>query len=248
MNSDPTASQARQPLVGYLSNEQWDALLAEVNSLVQQMDALPPGETKDSVFRLLDGVDAMHREALRRLVRLFKDGVLEKVVSDPAIRTLMDLYDLLPESSESSESSESTESPQPPAPARTFATIPIRVVPPTPQRFPRWVPVLARRDDLAAGTVRECQVDDRSLLLCRHDDEIFAVDSRCARDGSSLRDATLSGYMLTCPQHPGCHYDVRQGSPMGAGTGIACLPIQMDDQGRVLAGLDMEFQPRLPSM
>ena len=41
-------------------------------------------------------IDALHREALHRLVRLFKERVLEQVATDPAIRTLLEMYDLLP--------------------------------------------------------------------------------------------------------------------------------------------------------
>ena len=87
-----------QPLVGFRTNEEWDALLAYVNGLVAEMEQLPEDDpTRERVFDLLQGIDAIHREALSRLVRLFKDGVLEQVVTDPAIRTLMELYDLLPQ-------------------------------------------------------------------------------------------------------------------------------------------------------
>jgi hypothetical protein len=44
-------------------------------------------------------IDSVHREAITRLVALFKDGVLEQVIQDPAIRTLMEMYDLLPTTS-----------------------------------------------------------------------------------------------------------------------------------------------------
>ena len=90
---DPEIAQA---LVGFMSNDDWDLLLADVNRRIESMEELPAGDVKLQVFELLQGVDAIHREALRRLVRLFKEGVLEKVVSDPAIHTLMELYDLLP--------------------------------------------------------------------------------------------------------------------------------------------------------
>ena len=91
------SAESAQTLVGFMSNDDWDALLANVNGLIEQMDRLPAGEVKTAVFEVLDGIDAIHREALRRLVRLFKEGVLDKVVSDPAIHTLMELYDLLPQ-------------------------------------------------------------------------------------------------------------------------------------------------------
>lgn len=231
---------ADQRLVGFLSNDEWDALLAEVNERIGRMEALPDGETKQQVFELLNGIDAMHREALRRLVRLFKEGVLEQVVTDPAIHTLMELYDMLPDSV----------APPPAKPA--FPTIPIRAVraapPPTPLRYPHWVPMLTRSDALPSGALRDdLVIDGQPLLLARHDDEWYALDALCPVDGASLQGASLSGYTLTCPNHAGCHYDVRTGGRIGGGSGIACHPVRIDEQGRVLVGLDMDFTPSLPS-
>ncbi len=244
--TEPTSSaqgELEQPLVGFMPNDEWDALLGEVNGLVQQMEALPDGDTRKQVFRLLDGVDAIHREALRRLVRLFKDGVLDKVISDPAIHTLMELYDLLPDSAPPTAEDAALKS--------RFPTIPIRAVaptPPAPPRYPHWLPVLDRLADLAAGAAQELRAGEQAVLVCRRGDELFALESRCARDGASLRGATLSGYTLSCPQHAGCLYDVRQGRPVGGGDSIACFPVRTDDDGRVLVGLDMDFTPRLPAL
>ncbi len=229
-----------QPLVGFMSNAEWDALLAEVNELVQQMEALPDGLVKERVFKLLDGVDAIHREALRRLVRLFKEGVLEKVVTDPAIHTMMELYDLLPPSAPASSQ-----------PKATFPTIPIRAVraapPPAPLRYPHWVPVPTQSDELSTGTVRDINVDDRPLALVRRDDQWFALDAACPVDGASMQGARLNGYTLSCPVHAGCHYDVRNGARIGGGAALACYPVKAEPDGRVLIGIDMEFTANLPS-
>lgn len=233
-----------QALVGFMSNDEWDALLARVNGLVQQMEELPDGEVKTAVFEAFDGIDAIHREALRRLVRLFKEGVLEKVVSDPAIHTLMELYDLLPDEPEE------PEEPPPEKPQKKFPTIAIKAVhyvPPAKQRYPHWVPVLRQADELASGIAKEFAVDTGTVMLCRREDQFFAVESICARDDSSLSGAILSGYMLACPNHSGCYYDVRQGTRLGGSEKIACYPIKQEDDGRVLVGLDMDFIPKLPS-
>ena len=230
-----------QPLLGFMSNDEWDALIGEVNALIERMDALPIGEAKTNVFRLLDGIDAIHREALRRLVRLFKEGVIEKVVSDPAIHTLMELYDLLP-----------AEMSEPVVPAKPkFATIPIRVLasePKAPPRYPRWVPALAQRDEVLTGTVRDdIVVDGLAVLLARRDERLFALDARCPVDGLPLGGAVFNGYTLSCPNHVGCHYDVRNGERIGGGLALGCHPVKVDEQGRVLVGLDMNFVPNLPS-
>jgi nitrite reductase/ring-hydroxylating ferredoxin subunit len=234
-----TDEQSRdQPLVGFMPNDEWDALLAELNARIERMEALPDGDMKQQVFELLNGIDMMHREALRRLVRLFKEGVLEQVVSDPAIRTLMELYDLLPVSAQRNGSS-----------TTKYPTIPIRVVPVgAPLRYPHWVPVLSRSDELSAGAIRDdIVIDGLPLLLARRGEEWFALDATCPIDGSTLRGAVVSGYTLTCPNHSGCHYDIRSGARLGGGAGIACHPVRVEDDGRVLVGLDMDFTPSVPS-
>ena len=238
--SSPAGGEA-QTLLGSLSNEEWDNLIAEVNALIEHMEALPIGAAKTTVFRLLDGIDAIHREALRRLVRLFKEGVLEKVVTDPAIHTLMELYDLLPAESPAPEAT--------PVKAR-FATIPIRQVPGTPaaQRYPHWVPVLANLDEMPSGSVRDDIVaDGLALLVARRGERIFALDAACPVDGVPLQGALFNAYTLSCPSHPGCHYDVRDGERLGGGEALGCYPVQIDPKGRVLVGLDMDFKPDLPS-
>ena len=239
------APEADQPLIGFMTNAEWAGLLDEVNVLVEKMEALPDGEVRTDLFRLLDGIDTMHREALRRLVRLFKEGVLEKVVSDPAIHTLMELYDLLPSQADEEGAFEQTASAKP-----VFPTIPIRVLRTSsaPSRFPHWVPVLAKLHQLASGSTRDdIVVDDLALVLARREDRLFAVDGRCRVDGSPLRGASLSGYTLSCPNHSGCHYDVRNGARIGGGESLVCHPVKVDDQGRVMVGLEMDFKPELPS-
>lgn len=233
-----------QPLPGFLANEELDALIGHVDALVGRMDALPDGPVKTDVFALLDGIDAIHREGLRRLVRLFKQGVLEQVVTDPAIHTLMELYDLLPPDSS-------------PAPAATGApakprhpVIPIlaRAAGTAPRtRYPHWVPVARHADELAPGLLLGAVADGVPLLLARRRDRLFAVDAICPVDGSPMAGATLHGFSLACPHHAGCHYDVRDGRRLGGGPSLACRPVKADGQGRVLVGLDMDFTPELPS-
>ena len=234
---------AAQPLLGFMANDEWDALLAEANALVQQMESLPAGETKSSVFRLLDAIDAIHREALHRLVRLFKEGVLEKVVSDPAIHTLMELYDLLPPEAGAEAVAQAV------ADKPRFPTIPIRPLrSAAPLRYPHWVPVLAQLDDLAPGAVDgDVVADGVALLLARRNERLFALDALCPVDGASLHGALLNGYTLSCPNHAGCHYDVRTGARIGGGDALVCHPVKIDERGRVMVGFDMDFKPDVPS-
>jgi len=239
----PNLSEQR---VGFMTTVGWDKLLAQVNAQIEEMEQLPLPEVKDKVFELLAGIDSIHREALGRLVSLFKEGVLEQVVTDPAIHTLMELYDLLPPEVEGRpEGAEKT---------NTLMNIPIQVAPapvpgqaPARPSYPHWVPVPGADDALAPGCVTEVEVDNHRILICRVEDEYFALASRCAQDGASLARSSLSRYTLNCPQHNGCYYDVRQGTRIAGKGEIDCYPVRREDDGRVLVGIDMPFTPNLPT-
>ncbi|MGI8895428.1 MAG: Rieske (2Fe-2S) protein [Casimicrobiaceae bacterium] len=237
-----------QPLVGFMTNGEWDELLAHVNGLILDLERIPFPDVKDRTFELLAGIDLIHREALRRLVRLFKEGVLEKVVTDPAIHTLMELYDLLPVAAAAPEDG----TPIPIRPHR-FPNIPVKVVTEprvataSRRHYPHWVPALEKSEALAPGSVIEIDLDAHQVLLCRVDDEFFALESHCAQDGASLAGAILKSYTLACPDHPGCFYDVRQGTRIAASGRVDCFPVKLGDDGRVLVGFDMPFTPILPT-
>jgi nitrite reductase/ring-hydroxylating ferredoxin subunit len=249
--SAPAADDdAPQALVDFMENDAWEALVADVGVRLEALDQLPESETKAQVYALLQGIDAIHREALHRLVRLFKEGVLEKVITDPAIQTLMELYDLLPaaatEQTAGADSGRSKGIPiQMLGPAPTPASTPGPTVPPA--VIAHWVPALADRAELDTGACLTRVLDGQTLLLCRVDDKFFALDAHCAVDGAPLAQPQLERYTLVCPAHPGCYYDIRQGSRMGGGTGLRCHPVQVDRDGRVLVGFGMPFVPDLPS-
>ena len=241
---DENQSSLSEQRVGYMTTLGWDKLLAQVNAQIEEMEQLPLPDVKDKVFELLAGIDSIHRESLGRLVSLFKEGVLEQVVTDPAIHTLMELYDLLPEVVD--------DEPDSPPQNKGVQKIPIYEIPsyqppppPQPSQYPHWVPI---RQDLSVGVVKELEVDGHWIVLCRvRDDEIFALSSRCAQDGTSLATSTLNHYTLTCASHSGCHYDVRQGTRVGTAGKIDCYPVKREDDGRVLVGIDMDFVPQLPT-
>lgn len=233
-----------QALVGFRSNAEWEALLDHVDRMVAEFENEPDQALRARVLALLEGVDAIHREALTRLVRLFKDGVLEKVITDPAIRTLMELYDLLPHS----------------AGAPDFIT---GYPPPKPRRsqgaaigesavaervpIPHWVPVLASLDEVPERAAVARLVDGHELLIARAAGQAFAFAARCASDGAAMQGGTLDGYVFSCPAHAGCHYDIRQGTRIGGGAAIACYALRVAEDGRVSVGIDVPFTPHLPA-
>ena len=237
------AGEVDQQLVGFMSTVGWEKLLVQVSEQIEEFENHPHPEVSKKVLELLAGVDAIHREALGRLVSLFKEGVLEQVVTDPAIHTLMELYDLLPEDPETSAESNNG-----------FPNIPLQINPAARKSaaekqagFPHWVPLLASLDLIPTGSVRESSIEGQQILLCRVGDEVFALESRCTQDGTPLTQASLSAYTLSCPNHTGCYYDVRSGSRIAGEGTITCYNVKHEDNAAVLVGLNMDFSPNLPT-
>lgn len=83
-----------------MTDEQFQALGGRLDALVQEFEALPYPEIQAKAFDLLQTVDAIHREALVRLVTFLRDhappDLVERAAEDPIIRTLLLLYDLVP--------------------------------------------------------------------------------------------------------------------------------------------------------
>jgi len=247
MKKGPNNPAHDQERVGFMTNTGWDSLLVQVNQQIEEFENHPLPEVKDKVFSLLEGIDLIHREALGRLVSLFKEGVLEQVVTDPPIHTLMELYDLLPPDPEVEEEGFKLDK-------NGFPSIPVEMnfsakkSAPLAPKYPRWIPVSERYGTIEPNTTQIVEVDGVQVLLCRVKDEYFAMASSCEQDGASLSDASISQYTLSCTAHAGCHYDIRQGTRIGASGSIKCYPVEVakQDKNRVMIGLDMEFTPTLP--
>lgn len=232
-----------QERIGYMTSAGWDKLLEQVNGQIEALEKISDTEVKDQVFTLLAGIDAIHRESLGRLVSLFKEGVLEQVINDPPIHTLMELYDLLPASEENAAQQYDENG---------FPIIPLDVVTgskgsaPVKPKIPHWVPVPDSQSALEPNSTNLINIDGHRIILCRVDDEYFAVSAFCTQDESSLETATLNKYTLSCHNHQGCHYDIRQGSRIAAhGEAIKCYPVKADEK-RIMIGIDMDFAPNLP--
>jgi nitrite reductase/ring-hydroxylating ferredoxin subunit len=237
------AANNEQERIGYMTSSGWEKLLEQVNAQIEELEQISDSEVKDKVFTLLAGIDAIHRESLGRLVSLFKEGVLEQVINDPPIHTLMELYDLLPAMEEHQEQQYDKNG---------FPVIPLDVITgskgaaPVKSIIPHWVPVPDAQSTLEPNSIHSVNIDGHHIILCRVDDEYFAVSASCAQDGSSLETATLNKYTLTCHNHQGCHYDIRQGTRIAArGDSIDCYPVEADEK-RIMIGIDMDFVPNLP--
>ncbi len=228
--------EAPQPLLGFRTNDEWQGLVAEASAMIEGLDAIADDDVRGQVFGTLEGIDAIHREALHRLVRLFKEGVLEQVVTDPAIRTLMGMYDLLP--------------PEKPGCAKVWDFMPkldhAPVVAAAPPEPPHWTPALLLRLP-TDGEAIMCQFDEGPVLVAEVRGDLFAAEATCPHHGALMLTGRLSNYMWVCPHGKGCIYDIRGGARLGGGPPLTCLPVRRDERGRVMVGFGIPFEPRLPA-
>lgn len=85
---------------GWMTEAEFQAAGGQLDALVQAFEALPFPEVRDMAFDMLQAVDTVHREPLRRLVAFLhahgQAEMLDHAAEDPMIRTLLLIYDLVP--------------------------------------------------------------------------------------------------------------------------------------------------------
>ena len=85
---------------GDLTEAEFAAVGQHLDDLVQEFEALPFPQVRESVFDLLQTVDALHRAGLGRLLEFVQDhdggALLARAAEDPIVRALLTLYDFLP--------------------------------------------------------------------------------------------------------------------------------------------------------
>lgn len=81
---------------------------------------------------------------------------------------------------------------------------------------------IAKLSDLPPGTNRAFKLDGASVLLCRTEAGVFAVENRCTHQLASLEGGRMRGRLLFCPKH-GARFDM--GTGVTAGT-LAKTPIK----------------------
>ncbi len=230
-----------QPLVGYRSNEEWQDLMAQAAAMLADLDEIEDAEIRDCVFGALAGIDAVHREAMHRLVRLFKEGVLEQVVTDPAINSLMGMYDLLPpEAPGCAKVWDFLDEDVPDLGTRT-GNVAASVVPDPPHWSPAPPEAVAEE-----GAAFVCDMEEARILLVRVEGVDYALSADCPEHAKPLNDGRLDGMMWHCPSGPGCSYDIRNGKRLGGGLGLECYPVRSEN-GRRMIGFGVPFEPKLPA-
>ncbi len=245
--SEARSGQSQVP--GYSTNEEWNAKLAQVAQLLEALEKIDDAETTRAVFAALQAIDAVHREALHRLVRLFKDGVLEQVITDPAIHTLMGMYDLLPPASPACQKVWDfiSDDASPPASIGVPGQPEEGTLQPDPAAVvAHWSPVPpggVPRD----GEATLCHLEEGEILLVAAHGQLYALDAICPQHATSMAAGRLDDHAWICPNGPACVYDIRDGRRTGADVVVACYPLKRDGHGRILLGFGIPFEPRRPA-
>lgn len=211
-----------------------ESLIVHISELVERFQDHPDEEVREAVFELLQAVDALHREALSRLVGVLRAAghgkLLKRAGEDPAVAMLMQLYELLPEEG---------------GPQRRRGFVPLeslgvgRV-----GGEERWAEVMPAAEVPEAEMVG-AEVDDVRLLLLRHDGEIRAFANVCATsilplDGGSLEDGAIH-----CPWH-GCRYAAATGRRLDRREGgLDSFPVEVRD-GMVMVAVNRPSPAPLP--
>lgn len=210
------------------SDEEYGRLVGEVQRLMEKAGQIPYEDVQKFVFDLLQNLDGLHREALTRLftrVEAEAPALADALAADPAVHTLLTLYDLGPGI------------PEPP-PKGSFVPLDEVDILEVFKR-PIWLPG-GRVEDLEAGTVAAREFEGVRVILCRVGDEVFALRDACVDSVLTLQQGTLDGHTLVCPWH-GCRYDVRTGQREGdPGGRVPTFPVQVGENGRFAIGFNVD--------
>lgn len=237
MNSVPPPDALTPP-------DELTALGDWIDGLIQDVTAYPDEGLRTRVFALLDGVDALHRAALGRLVTILQapgaEAVWAQARDDRLISTVLLLYDLAPSAAQTRESAPRP-LPAPPKPgsealrgkrilpmtAARSGQPPVSVAAPTVAPAPAWQDVTAL-GDVPPGALRGFRVNGDAVLLCNVGGDVFAYHDACPDSPLVLSIGQLEGDEIVCPWH-GCRFDARDGQRRGhRGTGLTSFPVATD--------------------
>lgn len=187
-----------------------------LDGLIQGFADHPDEDVRQRVFALLDGIDALHRAALGRLVASLQapgaQVALKQAQDDQLVRTVLLMYDLMPPAAK-----------PPPKPM-----ISLRMVgPAAPPRVPEWFDV-AVLDAVSPGSLYGARVGDHAVMLCNLAGDILAYYDSCPDTPLALSLGHLDGERIVCPWH-GCRFDARTGARLEhRGTGLESLPVAVE--------------------
>jgi 3-phenylpropionate/trans-cinnamate dioxygenase ferredoxin component len=90
--------------------------------------------------------------------------------------------------------------------------------------------------DLPPGGKKAVDVAGRSILLCRDEDRVFALENRCSHADQPLDCGRMRWGWIACPTH-GAKFDLETGAPLSppATEPIAVFPVRVEDGAILVA-------------
>lgn len=86
---------------------------------------------------------------------------------------------------------------------------------------------VAKVVEIDPGTIREVQVEGKTLAVANVAGKFYAINNTCIHRGGPLGQGTLEGIVVTCPWH-GWRYDVSSGKAShNQAAGVACYPAEV---------------------
>lgn len=74
---------------------------------------------------------------------------------------------------------------------------------------------VASLDEIPDAGMIQVTIENKPILLCRFEGQVFAVSALCPHRGAQLARGCLNGALLRCPWH-GIKFDVRTGGRANA--------------------------------
>lgn len=85
----------------------------------------------------------------------------------------------------------------------------------------------AKKEEVPAGTIREFQLDGKTVAVANVGGKLFAINNVCLHRGGPLGQGELDGQVVTCPWH-GWRYDVTNGKLVtNPAVGVETYPIEV---------------------
>jgi nitrite reductase (NADH) small subunit len=85
----------------------------------------------------------------------------------------------------------------------------------------------SKKEEVPPGTIREFQLDGKTVAVANFDGKFFAINNVCLHRGGPLGQGELAGKTVTCPWH-GWQYDVTTGKVvMNPAVGVECYPVEL---------------------
>lgn len=208
-----------------MTPDEFNASAQRLDELVQEFEALPYPTVKGKIFEALQAIDAIHREAVGRLVGLLcepeQSELLGRAVKDPIIHTLLVLYDLI----------DSSDLPLEPTPDATRNFVPLDQLAPVKRRLNQPVfNTVARAEEVLIGTMKSFQVDGTGVLVANIAGEMYAVRDTCPGSVVPLHLGNFAPPVVVCPWHNEA-FDIRTGRRADGlpGPSLSVLPVLVSD-------------------